>query len=53
MANFLITVSFQALADVGLTLAYGIYTFFALLSAIFVFRFVKETKGKELEDMVA
>ncbi len=53
IANFLITVTFQSLANVGLTLAYGLYTFFALLSFIFVYRLVKETKGKELEEMFA
>ncbi|HEY2223650.1 sugar porter family MFS transporter [Actinomycetospora sp.] len=53
VANFLITVTFQSLASVGLTLAYGLYTFFALLSFIFVYRAVKETKGKELEEMFA
>jgi sugar porter (SP) family MFS transporter len=53
IANFLITVTFQSLANVGLTLAYGLYTFFALLSLIFVLRAVKETKGKELEEMFA
>ncbi|MFC5065444.1 sugar porter family MFS transporter [Actinomycetospora atypica] len=53
VANFLITVSFQSLADVGLSLAYGLYTAFALLSFIFVYKAVAETKGKELEDMVA
>ena len=53
IANFLITVTFQALADVGLTLAYGLYAFFALLSFFFVSRYVQETKGKELEEMTA
>ena len=53
IANFAITVSFQALADVGLTLAYGLYAVFALLSLFFVYRFVRETKGKSLEEMVA
>ncbi|MDD7937034.1 sugar porter family MFS transporter [Actinomycetospora lutea] len=53
IANFLITVSFQALADIGLTLAYGLYALFALLSFLFVSRYVQETKGKELEEMVA
>ncbi len=53
IANFLITVTFQSLANVGLTLAYGLYTFFALLSFIFVYKAVAETKGKELEEMVA
>lgn len=53
LANFLITVTFQSLANVGLPLAYGLYTFFAGLSAFFVWRYVKETKGKELEEMTA
>ncbi|GLZ53209.1 sugar porter family MFS transporter [Actinomycetospora sp. NBRC 106378] len=53
LANFLITVTFQSLADVGLTLAYGLYTLFALLSFVFVYKAVAETKGKELEEMVA
>ncbi|MHC1562699.1 sugar porter family MFS transporter [Actinomycetospora sp. C-140] len=53
IANFLITVSFQALADLSLAFAYGLYAFFALLSFFFVSRYVQETKGKELEEMVA
>ena len=53
IANFLITVTFQSLADVGLTLAYGLYAAFALISFFFVGRMVQETKGKELEEMVA
>ena len=39
------------LAGIGLVTAYGIYAFFALVSAFFVFWMVKETKGKELEEM--
>ncbi|MEE1622300.1 sugar porter family MFS transporter [Zafaria sp. Z1313] len=50
-ANFLVTTTFPALAEIGLVLAYGLYAFFALLSFFFVWRFVKETKGKELEAM--
>jgi MFS transporter, SP family, sugar:H+ symporter len=53
IANFIITVTFQSLADIGLTLAYGLYAIFALISFFFVFRFVQETKGKSLESMVA
>ena len=53
IANFIITVTFQTLADIGLTLAYGLYAVFALISFFFVFRFVQETKGKSLESMVA
>ncbi|MCO1337481.1 MFS transporter [Kocuria polaris] len=50
-SNFLISQTFPSLAEVGLTLAYGLYATFAILSLIFVWRFVEETKGKELEDM--
>ncbi len=52
VANFIISTTFPALASVGLGLAYGIYTFFALLSIFFVARYVQETKGRELEEMV-
>ena len=43
--------TFPALSDIGLGLAYGIYTAAAILSFFFVVRFVSETKGKELEEM--
>jgi SP family sugar:H+ symporter-like MFS transporter len=51
VANWLITVTFPPLSDVSLALAYGIYTVFAVLSLVFVLRWVRETKGKELEEM--
>lgn len=51
ISNFLISTTFPALADISLGLAYGLYTAFALLSLFFVFKFVPETKGKQLEDM--
>lgn len=52
IANFAITMTFPILlASLGLFAAYGLYTFFALLSLIFVIIWVKETKGKKLEDM--
>ncbi|MCL3860343.1 sugar porter family MFS transporter [Actinotalea sp. K2] len=51
LGNFLISTTFPVMADIGLGFAYGIYTTFALLSFFFVFRFVPETKGKQLEDM--
>ena len=51
-ANFLITWTFpMLLAGIGLAGAYGIYTFFAVVSVFFVMRYVHETKGKELEQM--
>ncbi len=52
IANFLVTITFPIiLAGVGLYEAYGIYAFCAFLSIIFVWKFVKETKGKTLEEM--
>lgn len=51
LANFVISTTFPSMADVGLWFAYGFYTVFALLSLVFVLRFVPETKGVELEDM--
>lgn len=51
-ANFLITISFPILlAGIGLGLSYGIYAFFGLVAYFFVKYYVKETKGKTLEDM--
>ena len=52
VANFAITMTFPImLTGIGLSGAYGIYAFFALISVIFVFKLVTETKGVELEDM--
>jgi SP family sugar:H+ symporter-like MFS transporter len=51
VANWLITVSFPVLSDASLGLAYGFYTVCAVLSFVFVLRWVQETKGKELEEM--
>ena len=52
IANFAITITFPILlAAFGLFAAYGLYTLFAFLSIFFVLSFIKETKGKKLEDM--
>ncbi|NUK53708.1 sugar porter family MFS transporter [Streptomyces lunaelactis] len=51
IANWAITASFPSLADWNLSGTYMIYTFFAVLSIPFVLKFVKETKGKALEEM--
>jgi len=51
IANWVITVSFPSLKDISLGLAYGFYALCALLSLFFVWRWVEETRGKELEDM--
>ncbi len=51
IANWLITATFPALSNIGLSFAYGLYAMFALLALLFVLKFVKETKGRELESM--
>jgi MFS transporter, SP family, sugar:H+ symporter len=51
LANFAVSTTFPALQEVGLGVAYGLYTLFALLSLVFVVRAIRETKGRELEDM--
>jgi MFS transporter, SP family, sugar:H+ symporter len=52
VANFAVTMTFPImLAGMGLALTYGLYALAAFVSAIFVFLFVYETKGIELEQM--
>ncbi|WIM90214.1 sugar porter family MFS transporter [Candidatus Mycobacterium wuenschmannii] len=50
MANWIIAVSFPALRHV-LPVAYGCYALCAVLSLVFVWRWVRETNGVSLEDM--
>jgi sugar porter (SP) family MFS transporter len=50
VANWLITVTFPTLSSM-LGVAYGFYAVCAVLSFLFVSRWVQETKGKHLEDM--
>ncbi|WP_017537640.1 sugar porter family MFS transporter [Nocardiopsis halophila] len=51
IANWLVTVTFPTLRDWDLAGTYTVYTAFAVLSFLFVWKFVKETKGKTLEEM--
>jgi SP family sugar:H+ symporter-like MFS transporter len=52
VTNFGITMMFPImLTSIGLGGAYGIYAFFAFISAFFVLKYTRETKGLELEDM--
>lgn len=53
IANFIITMTFPIMlaSFLGLAGTYGIYALCSALSAVFVILYVKETKGKELEEM--
>lgn len=51
LANWAVSTTFPSLKDTSLAIPYGIYTFFAVVSLVFVLKCVRETKGKELEDM--
>ncbi|EPX60622.1 Glucose/mannose:H+ symporter GlcP [Cystobacter fuscus DSM 2262] len=51
VANFLVSATFPSLRTAGLGIAYGLYTAAAAASLFFVVFFIRETKGKELEDM--
>jgi SP family sugar:H+ symporter-like MFS transporter len=52
LSNFGITMTFPLmLTSIGLGGAYGFYTACALISIVFILKFVHETKGKELEEM--
>ena len=51
LANFAISTTFPAMAELGLWFAYGFYTLAAVASFFFVLKLVPETAGKQLEDM--
>lgn len=52
LTNFVITMTFpMLLSGIGLGGAYTIYAVFAALAALYAWKFVKETKGKTLEQM--
>jgi SP family sugar:H+ symporter-like MFS transporter len=52
MANFIVSTSFPPLLQYfGLGSAYGLYTIASAISIFFVVFLIRETKGKELEEM--
>jgi sugar porter (SP) family MFS transporter len=52
LSNFLVTITFPpSAATLGLGLTYALYTTFAVVSFFVVFRWVRETRGLELEAM--
>lgn len=48
LTNWAVTRSFPSLATVGLAFAYGLYTAFAVLAVLFVWKAVPETRGRPL-----
>ncbi|GAB2761072.1 sugar porter family MFS transporter [Salinifilum aidingensis] len=51
IANWLVTVSFPSMRDWNLPMTYYLYAVFALVSTFLVVRYLKETKGRTLEEM--
>ncbi len=51
IANWLVTVSFPSLRDWNLPATYFMYAAFAVISLVFVLRYLKETNGRSLEEM--
>jgi SP family sugar:H+ symporter-like MFS transporter len=51
IANFVVSTTFPSLKNLGLGYAYGLYALAAVLSFVFVWVFIKETRGRELEAM--
>lgn len=52
-SNYLISSTYPAMMEFSGTVTYGFYGAMSVLSLIFVWRFVPETKGRTLEDMEA
>ncbi len=50
-ANYLISSTYPAMMEYSGALTYGFYGLMAVISAIFVWKMVPETKGKSLEEM--
>jgi SP family xylose:H+ symportor-like MFS transporter len=50
-ANYLISSTYPAMMEFSGGMTYGFYGLMALLSALFVWKMVPETKGKSLEEM--
>jgi SP family xylose:H+ symportor-like MFS transporter len=52
-SNYLISSTYPAMMEFSGAVTYGFYGLMSVLSLIFVWRFVPETKGRTLEDMEA
>jgi MFS transporter, SP family, xylose:H+ symportor len=49
--NFIVSATFPVLENISITFTYCLYGVMSILSALFVWKMVPETKGKTLEDM--
>ncbi len=49
--NYIVSSTFPPMYDFSPMFAYGLYSLICVISAIFVWKWVPETKGKTLEDM--
>jgi SP family xylose:H+ symportor-like MFS transporter len=50
-ANYLISSTYLPMMEYSSALTYGFYGLMAVVSAVFVWKMVPETKGKSLEEM--
>lgn len=51
LANFTITSTYPTMMDVSGAMTYGFYALMSILSGLFVWKFIPETKGKTLEEL--
>jgi SP family xylose:H+ symportor-like MFS transporter len=51
IANFAVSATFPVLEHISMPFTYSLYGVMSILSAVFVWKMVPETKGKTLEDM--
>ncbi|OEL04534.1 MFS transporter [Staphylococcus succinus] len=51
LANFTITSTYPFMMDISGTMTYGFYALMSILSGIFIWKFIPETKGRTLEEI--
>lgn len=51
LANFTITSFYPFMMEISSAMTYGFYALMCVLSGIFVWKFIPETKGKTLEEL--
>src|SRR5699024_1790500 len=51
LANFTITSTYPFMMDISGTMTYSFYALMSILSGLFIWKFIPETKGKTLEEI--